>query len=361
MGAPYSEQLGLNPDEKSDNGIYINTVPFDEPQHERPDWLLEVVFIHEILHGVFDIRHEHTRADRDQYMKLFSSNLMCNNPMDPNNNLHYFEKNDPTAPHFSSDMKMPYDPRSIMHSGFDDYSRRVDGTPLTTVQLQPGMPLFWVAGPIRETPRLRFFDVEKMRTRYKCPRQNRELLKETRETYFLFKWIVDCEGDPYQLENYLSPAELTNRNMIEKCARLAENYGVLATLNLTGKSCNVHDSLANCQYKPHSSGDVAIIGRSNRLLRTFDKKVIVQAGSKPVSQISGALLRDLLSGECQALCQLMPGICVAATEINKGNTHQCQLYSQWPTRFTNTMDPAVTTYVVEDWDRMPIDDYNSLA
>ncbi|XP_055330735.1 uncharacterized protein LOC129583063 [Paramacrobiotus metropolitanus] len=347
-GAPHSEQYGYN--DYGDNAIYINTVPFNE--HQRPDAMLHIVIMHELLHAVFDLRHEHARRDRDQYVKPLLDNLKCQE------NAAAFEKNDLQAPYFATDMRFPYDPNSIMHASGTDYSRGPDerNNTLYTLFMQSGMPKHWYIGPWGPQPCLGYFDVAKMRSRYQCTGDNPQSRTESRKIGVLFQWKVECDGLRFQLAGQMPAGDITETSMINACAALVdEQHAVLANVDLERQVCEVLTSIQDCQYTPHHSANhtMAVVLRSNRILRTFENTRMQTRtdATRRVEQVDDSALADLRPGECQMLCQLLPGVCVAATASDNSGRVQCQLYSRWE-NFVPAKDSRVTTYLVQDWDTM---------
>ncbi|XP_055340974.1 uncharacterized protein LOC129590025 [Paramacrobiotus metropolitanus] len=173
-GGSFSENFGYDPNQ--DNIIRVNSDAFSK----KEDRTIDIMFIHELLHSVFNVRHEHTRLDRDQYIKPIEKNLMCN--LGGNMRNGYFDLDSEAS------MEFPYDLHSIMHTGWDDHSIQRF---VNTVDVQPGIPAEWGIGP--QSQGLSFFDVHKMRKFYSC-KENPNFIhfEQERKQIYLLNWMVHC-------------------------------------------------------------------------------------------------------------------------------------------------------------------------
>ncbi|XP_055345027.1 uncharacterized protein LOC129592902 isoform X2 [Paramacrobiotus metropolitanus] len=332
-GGAFSENFGYDP--QQDNIIRINADAFTEFE----DRVIDLMFMHEILHSVFNIRHEHTRLDRDQYIVPKIEHLMCNKPPLSNG---YFDLD------HEASMEFPYDLRSIMHTNWDDVSV---GRMVNTVEVQPGIPPEWGIGPQKQG--LSFFDILKMRKFYSCPVYlNTTHFEQERQPIYLWNWMVHCV-------QYSRPLPLTytrtgdirvdNSKLIDQCLEIVDrNQGLLANIDLDSRTCYVIFRLDKCEYRAHRAQNVAVIRKTHTVMRTIHDKII----GTPSDIVPVSTVRDPTYGtECQRLCQIMPTVCVAATVLNPSTDWQSCILYQW---IDNSLiewrdEPTAITYVAFDW------------
>lgn len=106
------------------------------------------IIMHELLHAL-GLHHEHTREDRDKFIKINLDN------MESSNRIHFLKYSGQPG------SSLPYDVRSIMHHDSVSFSK--DGN-LKTISSNQNIVLH----PIAQKVSMTSTDVQKIRDLYKC-------------------------------------------------------------------------------------------------------------------------------------------------------------------------------------------------
>ncbi|XP_055331540.1 uncharacterized protein LOC129583669 [Paramacrobiotus metropolitanus] len=357
-GAPRSEQFGYN--SAGENLIFVNTWPYQN----YSDTILDIAFLHEFGHAVFDLRHEHLRADRNQYINpIFDKNLyICEENMD------HWRTSPFEIAYYTSDLKFSYDIHSIMHAGMRDYA----ATAAPTVELEPGLPQLWTTGPREDIPsHLGYFDVARMRERYDCPLDD-PLLHEarlaSRKVVRLDGWRIQCPNAAFSrnLTGTGDIATMQDNELWMKCAFLTNSNGKLgvANFNYQNGACDVFYNLSGCKYTKSQAENFTITMRTNRILRTFHSMdiagvAIIQGVTVDWPEDPENEFLQMEFFECNALCHLMPGVCFSvAVKVENGNLTGCFPYGGGQGRPVPAPS-TLTAFIVQDWDTM--ENYNTFV
>ncbi|XP_055330811.1 uncharacterized protein LOC129583122 [Paramacrobiotus metropolitanus] len=358
----FSEQIGYVPWPKPSwenkfNPRNPNIIQADVRSFvHHKDYVVETLFLHETLHSVFNIKHEHTRRDRDQYIVTKEDRLRCQVPDLPT----YYTID------YTASMAYPYDLVSVMASNFtDNAANEIDHT----MELRSGIPSYWDIGP--QPSGLTFFDAQKMLDFYGCVNENPISINTTRRTVYLADWKISCTGKKITLRyKKTGRAAADFHAMMNECLHVTETeHAVLANLDIDhsigsrGICTVIYKVNRNgCSYQAvESKGRFSgIVMRTSRVMRTFESKALennsVQKSLELKDLIAASSQSKVTAENCHQLCHVMPGLCVAASVVNG---QHCTLHEQLKEPIHFRRDARATTYIVSDWEND--ESYNPLV